>query len=377
MKKRLAIGIFLSLIFIYLFLWIPQVSKFFHGEKSFGEAFFGQPRIEWNAVGQALAHAHYGYILLGISLLLISLFSRAARWRIFLKPIHAPIHYWPVYSAMCIGYMLNNVLPLRMGELFRPYFLSKSENISKSSILATVVVERVLDMLAMLILLGVTIFFFPFPPEIRKALFTVGGGVILLIGLLVGLLVDNERTTRILRGFLKPLPEKISSKILEALNSFSSGLEILRSSHHYLAISLHTVFLQVCYVGSVYLTLVAFNLVRPEYPMIAASPLLASVVLLLFNTFGVAVPSAPGAVGTYHYFVYQGILLLATGSSLDGESIKNIAWIVAVTLHLAQYIPLTLLGLVCFWSQHFKISDVKAQLPHESRGEVQPPSQPE
>lgn len=356
MKLRTAVGIFLSLLFIYLSFWKPDLAALLKGEAGILSAFFGQTRIDLAGLGQALAEAHYEYLVIGILLLIISLFSRAQRWRILLRPVYSEIHYWPVYATMNIGYMINNILPLRMGELLRAYFLGRAERISKSSALATIVVERVIDTLAILILLSVAIFFFPFPDWIRDGLFYVGGALLLLIAFLVGLLINTNWTVNLLRIILKPLPHQITEQIVGVVSSFSSGLEIMRTSRHYLAVLGHTAFLEVCYIISVFATLWAFDLVSPAYPTIQANPLLASVVLLIIITLGIGLPSAPGAVGTFHGIV-------AFGVGLFGVSAES-AMGVAIALHLANYIPLTSLGLICFWSQHFKFSEVTAQFSH-------------
>lgn len=357
MKLRLAIGVFLSLLFIYLSFWNPDLGALIKGDAGVAEAFFGRTRISVAELGQVLAEAHYEYLFLGILLLLISLFFRAERWRILLRPVYRDIRYWPVYSAMNIGYMINNILPLRMGEILRAYFLGKAERISKSSALATIVVERVIDTMAALVLLSITIFFFPFPDWIRNGLFYIGGAILLLIAFLVGLLVNTAWTISILRSILKPLPQKITDRIVDIVGSFSSGLEIMRSSRHYLIIVGYTALLQACYIFSVFLTLLAFDLISPQYPAVQSNPLLASVVLLIIITIGIGLPSAPGAVGTFHGIVAFGVSLFG----VPAEASMGMA----IALHLANYIPLTSLGLICFWGQHFKFSEIKAQFSHQ------------
>jgi uncharacterized protein (TIRG00374 family) len=358
MKRRIAIGLFLSVFFIYLSFWKPDLAGLWQGKVGFFTALFGQSRIDLEQVGQALEQAHYFYLLGGILLLILSLFSRAQRWVILLRPVHPGIRYWSVYAAMNTGYMINNILPLRMGEIFRAYFLGRAEGISKSSALATIVVERLIDTLAALILLGITLFLFPFPDWIRNGLFYIGAAVVLLILFLVGLLVNTEWTLGVMAKLMKPLPKRWSEVILKTVHSFSGGLEILRSSHHYLAILGHTLILQSCYIISVFLTLLGFDLVSPNYPAIYNHPLLTSVVMLVIITIGVGLPSAPGAVGTFHGIVAFGVALFGVSNAT--------AMSFAIMLHLANYIPLTLLGLVCFWSQNFSFSEIKTQMPHEA-----------
>jgi uncharacterized protein (TIRG00374 family) len=358
MKRRIFIGLLLSLLFIYLSFWKLDLAGLFRGEAGFFPALFGHPRIDLHQLGDVLTQVRFGYILLAVLLLIFSLFFRAQRWRILLQPVSPGIRYWPVYAAMNAGYMINNVLPLRLGEVIRAYILGKAENVSKSSVLATIIVERLIDSAAMLLLLGVAIFFFPFPDWIRNGLFYLGAGIIFLIAFLFALLINTAGTLQLLRRLLSPFPKRFTEPILKTIGSFSGGLEILRSSHHYTAILMHTVILEVCYIVSVFVILLTFNLLSPEYPKIIDNPLLASVVLLVIITIGISIPSAPGAVGTFHGIV-------AFGVSLFGVS-PEISLGFAIILHLVNYIPLTLLGLACFWSQHFKLSEVRKQLPEQA-----------
>lgn len=357
MKRRIAIGIFFSVLFIYLSFWKPNIAGLFRGSDNLYSAFFGHPKIDLHQLGEALAQAQYIYLIFGILLLLISLFPRAQRWRILLTPVASHLRFRSVYNAMNIGYMINNVLPLRMGEIYRAYVLGRAENISKTSALATIVVERLVDILAGVALLAVTIFFFPFPEIYGRWLLIFGLGVVLAFAFLLSLLISTERTIRLLTVLLRPVPTKISAFLLRTLESFSNGLQILRSARHYMAIFMYTIILQLIYIFSSFLTLTAFHLVDPAFPKIYENPILAAIVLLIFNTIGIAIPSAPGAVGTLHYFVASGVQLFGVPAGT--------AMGVAIMLHLAQYIPLTLLGLGCFWSQHFKLSEMKSQLPQD------------
>jgi glycosyltransferase 2 family protein len=215
-----------------------------------------------------------------------------------------------------------------------------------------------IDTLAILTIMGITLFFFPFPDWIRNGMIYIGGGIVLLIVFLVGLLINTDWTIGLVGKLLRPFPHKWTQPFLELIRSFTNGLEILRSSHHYGAILGHTVILEACYILSVFLTLLGFDLIAPQYPAIYSNPLLTSAVLLVIITIGIGLPSAPGAVGTFHGIVAFGVGLFAVSAE------KAMGF--AIVLHLANYVPLTLLGLVCFWSQHLKFSDVKSQLPQDA-----------
>ena len=110
----------------------------------------------------ALKGANYFWLLPNMCLVILAMFQRAERWKYMLKPIGAP-KYKKLLSATCIGFMANNVLPLRLGEFVRAYALARNnEKVTKSASLATIFVERmVFDLLALLTILAVILWFIP------------------------------------------------------------------------------------------------------------------------------------------------------------------------------------------------------------------------
>ena len=101
-------------------------------------AIFWQVNIQ--EIKEALKTADYVYVPLAVLLNLLTNILRSYRWKYLLNPIR-PIGIVNVFSVLAIGYMANNVLPARLGELVRSYFLGQKERLSKSSTLATIVVE--------------------------------------------------------------------------------------------------------------------------------------------------------------------------------------------------------------------------------------------
>ena len=101
-------------------------------------------QVNIQQIKEALKTADYAYVPLAVLLTLLTNILRSYRWKYLLNPIR-PIGIVSVFSGVAIGYMANNVLPARLGELVRSYFLGQKEGLSKSSTLATIVVERLLD----------------------------------------------------------------------------------------------------------------------------------------------------------------------------------------------------------------------------------------
>ncbi|MFQ5754081.1 MAG: lysylphosphatidylglycerol synthase transmembrane domain-containing protein, partial [bacterium] len=146
MKRKVIIGIAISAIFFYL---------------AFRE-------VNLQEMLTALKNANYIWLLPAFAFMLFSHWVRAVRWRYFLEPIQdVKIH--PLFSALIIGYAANNIFPLRLGEFLRAVAIGKTQQISKSSAFATVIVERLIDLLSLLVLLSTTVLFFPLPEVIKNS----------------------------------------------------------------------------------------------------------------------------------------------------------------------------------------------------------------
>src|SRR3972149_2365438 len=130
-------GILLALLFLYL-------------------AFRGS---DLDKLRSSLQGANYFWALLLIPCMLVSNVFRAWRWRYLLNPIKKNVSFRNLFSSVMIGYMGNNALP-RVGEVVRPYNLGRLEGISKSAVFATVLVERILDILCFLLCLAVIFLFY-------------------------------------------------------------------------------------------------------------------------------------------------------------------------------------------------------------------------
>src|SRR5438045_3893962 len=116
---------------------------------------FAARGVNWHEAGEALARAHYWYVVPIFPITVWSLYIRAERWRVLLRPVGTPAMKTLV-AATNIGFMANNVLPLRVGEVIRPLLVSRKEHEPLSGVLATVLLERIFDMFTILFLFGVS-----------------------------------------------------------------------------------------------------------------------------------------------------------------------------------------------------------------------------
>ncbi|MCK4966342.1 flippase-like domain-containing protein [bacterium] len=329
MKKRLLFGIILSIVFLYLaFLNVDLVT------------FLG-----------IFKRVEYGYAIPVVLANLLGFAFRAFRWGYILEPVKK-IRFMNLFSSVMISFMANNVLPVRLGEFVRAYSIAKMENISKSSAFATVVLERVLDVFFILILFFLLIFLFPFAlsfPEdfVIKTYYFL---IFALIGLfvLIFMVWKKEIVLNIVEKIVSRFPKKIADRVHRIVNSFIKGLDFFRNTHHFIPIIIITILMWGFYIGSYYFAFMAFGFFENDLQTF----LLAGVVVLVMSSVGVMIPSAPGAIGTFHYFCGIGLLLV-------GIADKNHQIAYAIFVHGVNYIGVTAVGLWFFIKENLRFSEMK------------------
>ena len=339
---RIGISLGVSLFFLYLTFLVPHVGSLFRGEEGLGRALFGHSRFDLAELWQAITTARWDYIALIGALYLLGLVCRAWRWHLLMRPL-CPLRYGQTFAALLIGYMANNLLPLRKGELYRTQVVWQMCGLSRSSVLGTVVLERTLDLFFFLPFIAGAMLLFPLPPALKKAGIIGVVGILLLAVFVVGMVVQKRTALTILEKALTVVPTALRERVIALFNRFASGLSASGSARLYLLLMAQSLGLWCLYTLVMYLMLVAMGLTGPEVPVIAGDPLAASLVLLVITTIGFVTPSAPGAVGTYHGIAVLGLSLLG----VPGDRAAGFA----VLLHALNFLPLTGMGLFFFWQQ--------------------------
>lgn len=321
MKKKLIIGILVSLVFLYL-------------------AF---RKVDYAELWTALKGANYWFIIPNVILGIFTMWMRAFRWKYMVNPIKK-VGLGRLFSSVMIGFMANNVLPARLGEFVRAYSLGTKENISKSASFATIVVERLFDGFSILFILWATLFLFPFPEWVKR-----GSNLFLLMNLgllafLIFLEIKTDSTLKFFQSMLRFLPGKLRTKAEEILLKFISGLKVFRDASSLIWILSWSILIWIVTGISNYFIFLAFGL----HP-----PIQASFILLVIVCLGVMLPASPGFVGTFQFF---SIVALAR-FGYD----KNIALPFSIVLHACQYIPITLLGLYYLKREHLSLKTLEKE----------------
>lgn len=282
----------------------------------------------------ALREADYRWLPPALVLYFLGVWVRAWRWRALLAPVGS-YSTRSLFPVVIIGYMANDVLPARMGEIVRVYVLSQREGLPKTVALGTVVVERLLDALTMLLLLAVAALSVPLNGVVERVALVAGGVLLVALWPLLFAVLWPDRVTRLGAPVAARLPRSLTGRLSGAVEGFLAGLRVVRSPQVVLAGFGFSVVAWLLEAG-MYLTLArAFDL-----------PLGVPLTLMTLAVANLAtlVPAAPGYVGTFHV----GALAVLVGlAGLDPERAAGYV----LLLHAALVVPVVLWG-VLLWGRH-------------------------
>ena len=279
---------------------------------------------------------NYIYLLLATFFLWISVWLRAMRWRYLLRK-DVKITTASLYRAELMGYFGNNVLPLRLGELMRAYLIGREWNISKSYIFGTVVLERVLDTLTLATLALLLIFYYPLEESVREFIIW-NGGVILVVIMILLIILHHIKTI------------KGNHAVLNALKQMIEGLLSIRKSSIF-SLTVLSILIWGIYYLDVYLLQCAFqfNLSFSQVLMV-----------LVLSSLALAIPSAPGMIGTFHAAVKYTMVDLFGYTAHDSNSF-------AIFMHAYGYILFTCLGAYYFINNQFHTKAIRSVIPDSNK----------
>lgn len=312
---------------------------------------------DFTALWSVIRKVNIWWVLTAFPLLILSHYVRAWRWQLLLVPVKDRVGRQNAFSSLLIGYLANNIIP-RSGEIVRPYALGKMENISKASTFGSVFLERMIDLISLLIGLGLLLLIFQ---QTITEQFAWWGtlsfvAIILTIIFIVAismLLYQRELMFRILKLFLFPFSERIKLKSEEVFHSFVDGMMIIRQRSNLALIVILTLVMWFLYVVTAYLPLLAFNLGD------VTVNLMTGFVLTIVTSLSVIIPT-PGATGSYHTFTVEML------TRLYGFQ-REIALGYATLTHAVGYFSVIFVGLFYLLRSKIGLREFFRQVESEDR----------
>ncbi|MFH0990988.1 MAG: lysylphosphatidylglycerol synthase transmembrane domain-containing protein [bacterium] len=315
--------------------------------------------VKFDDLLKSLLEVNYFWVILLMPITLISHWLRAVRWAYLLSPVKEKLSTRNLFSAVMIGYLVNNIF-VRAGEVVRAYAIGKSEGISRSAAFATIIVERILDMMTFFFSLCVVLFLYPqtlnfliessdtlqslFPDvESMRPFFLIGAFGALALFLI--LFIKSESLFQLLTHLKMIVPRRYETLYQSLVEKFLSGFSVARLRKHFAAISFLSLLIWIFYALGLFVPFYAFESLTG-----LQSDFGASVILLTITTIAWVLPS-PGAFGTYHSF-----LTVALVKMYQVNDVTAISY--SIITHEAGILVTTAVGLYYFFKDHLKISEV-------------------
>ncbi len=341
-KKRFWIGIVITIVFLYLVF----------------------RQVEFHSLAQALMHAEYWWLIPALIVYLIGYLLRAIRWRYLMNSLKV-MKWQDLFPPLVLGFMVNNVFPARAGEFVRAYIVGKREGISKSSVFATVIMQRAYDGLVMVLFAGLVLYFFKLPRTQANAEFV--DMVNLVVNLTTALFVFmfiflfavitwKELAVKLSGKITQFLPEAWRRPMDRMVHSFIKGFSVLKSRKDSLLAFCFSVLAWSGESAAYYFILRAFGLDFPVY---------VAIMLMAVVNLGIMIPSSPGYIGPFEFFGVGTLMLFNIEKSLALPCI--------LVIHAMIWLPITLWGFYYMWTMKLSFREMEAAEKEEGAKDITNP----
>ena len=305
--------------------------------------------VEFAEVWANIRRGNFWLLAASVSVATFGFFIRALRWKVLLTPVKPDTALRSRFGSVSIGFMANNILPARVGEFARAYAFSRMEPVSAPAALGSLVVERLMDGIVLLLFLVLPLLTPGFP---SVGALTEGWGsallragvlaVVAVLAVLVWLSVWPRPFVRTVGRVARYLPASVARPLVDSLGAFLDSVAILRRPRLLLAGALWSLFFWTWHGISFWLGMLAFGIDTGFVSAIFTEAVVG---------FGVAIPSAPGFFGTFHAaakFALSDVYGVAEPEALA----------FAFGYHFGGWIPITLIGLWFAWRLGLSVNEM-------------------
>ncbi len=263
-------------------------------------------------------------MLPAIVMTFVTLFFRTWRWSVLMNGAR----FWTTFHAQNIGYMLNMILPLRIGEVGRAYVMGERGGISVIRALSSILVERLVDLASVVLLFAICAQFIPMNATFTNAAALAGVLVVGMIAVLLILLWQSERVEQLIVALARRFPRLHAESLLKRFHDVRDGFRVMQDMRNAAIIVFSTIMVWLSAIAVAYF---AMGIFMPPYFDRAA-------LVTVMANLGGALPSAPGGLGVVQYFANQALVI-----PFNVDPTKAVAF--AFVWPLFQQILLIVLGL--------------------------------
>ena len=316
--RNVALGVAVSAVFLYL-------------------AFRNVPLAD---LGAALQRLHPGWLAISVALSFVLMLVRAVRWQLELRPLER-VPLGTLWVVTAVGYMAINVLPARLGEVVRPWLLSRRAPVSFSNVVGNLVVEKTMDSVVTLVYtIGGLLLVSTLPLWVRRGALVPAVVAAVLIALVV--LVYARGEAFVDRYLSRVLPTRFRAGVQRAVSAIVAGMRILPNPGLLATVFVVSLGLWFLPILSSWVMIRAFDLPVPAS---------AAIVVFIFIGFGTALPGAPGMIGIYQYACQQALALFGVHQA-DGLAY-------GLVLNAVQFATIVAQGLVALPFAGIRWADVR------------------
>lgn len=307
--------------------------------------------IEWHDLWAALRGANYLWLIPGVLITILLLFLKGWRWQMLFWPEHR-LPYPSVLTAMCAGYLGSNVLPGRAGELVRLVLLVSEQPVSVARTLSTIIVERLLDFLSLIVVLVIILPFVQLPREMLLAAQLIAAASLLGAAVMILLSFWKARVLGWAHSLLRRVRFLDRPPVYDAIGHLIDGFAALRGP---LGAAMFVISL-IGWLGVILIAWSAGQAIQLDVPFTAYA------FAVVATTIAMLLPSTPGYIGVFHSAV---VLALAPFGIA-----KDLALTLALLWHATNYVTLSLSGLAALAIHGVSFGQVRKRL---QRGQVSDP----
>ena len=319
MKKHLFIGIVISVVFIYLSVkdvWL-------------------------DAVANAIAGVKYSFVLLSTLMLLLMQFVRSFRWGLLLEPV-TKVDQLTLFSVTSVGFLAIVAIPARLGELARPYLIANKSGIEVSAAISSIVLERLFDGVAIMLLAALIPFLLPTMPVwlSQPAIIFFTLTIIFCITVVLVVLYDDFAIS-LFRKLASNNPTGLLCKIATIIENLIKGFKIIKDIRLLLLVLTISILIWLVEILVVHFMALAFSF---------SLPIVAYLVLTVILIVSISIPAAPGFIGSWHFACVLGLSFFGIA--------KDAAFAFGVVYHFFNISLLIILGLIFLPSNYLMLASI-------------------
>jgi len=315
MRKHYLLGLVISITFLYLVLHKVKLSETIKVIKS----------------------ANPFYFILIIILLIFVLICRSFRWKI-MSSDYKTIPITKFFESLSVALMTNNIIPFRAGDIVQVLFLGYKTELSKSTILSTVIMEKLCDFFVMGFIIFCSSFFVLLPK-----IFSVEKVGILLLIIIACLIIAIKFRDKLIGLIDKMLPEnRVKVKIKNIIKKFYSGLEFFNQLKIFLTVIFFTIIIWFLCSLQIYFIMISAGIKLNIF---------VAIFILALTGLAAIVPSSPGYIGSLEFLVITGLGIFGIDESQ--------AFGFTIIYRLMTWLPITLLGMLILIKNNISIKDIK------------------